>query len=1567
MTPTSSGKPLVSFAIPCYNHERYIGETLDSCLAQTYPNIEIVVVDDASTDGSRRIIEDYVRRFPDRIRADFNDRNCGQALTARKAVGLTRGDLIAGIGSDDLCLPHRIAAGVDLLLSNPALGAVFSRVQIIDGDGLPVSSSIEETFNASIENVRWRLLAGNCLCGPSVLARGELIRRHRPNAALRYVEDFDQWLRILDTHEIHRDDDVWIKYRQHASNLSIFTAETAPLAPYYETAICIIRALQRWPIDKLFTLESPGGGTERERELAQCHARLAEHCLMMDQASFGRPYLYSQEAYRQLVQAVELDADNQLAAALLPEAWRRLGDTGRAAGGKPTSFADWKQAGANATLDLAPPATVDERSIAFRAWQNKCQLRDIDGEHFAARMRTQWRRRARFALLLDGSDAPTLEETLGSLRNQIYSDWVAAIIGGQVEEAPRLTSLAATISAVAAVAALGRSDFGDWVLLVPRGAQLEPHALFALADAIECNPQWQLVYADDAPADGAPRFKPDFDRVLLAGADYLGIVAVAAPLLEAMAADARPAAGLGCALAWQIAGSMGDAAIGHVADLLFRLDAGTAAAPMDLLRACVASHFERQRQPVHLLDGPRPATTWSLPGPSEPLPPITLLPLAMSAGERDAVVAATAYPGLRSLPPAAAEPQALAAALAAAEDDIVLVLRPGLAPAAREWLQTLASTLLGWQAAAAAPAVLAGNAVEDAGYALGIGGSLGPALPATRYGEGGDTLGRAALPHRAAALAGSCLLLSRSALVAAGGLDATYASIGGCLADACLKLHRAGRTLVWTPIATLRRMSPPKAEAAEPPQAFVERWLPTLAHDPFWNRNLSLQSGAGLAETDLVPRWNPDRRDVLRVLALPLPPSGQAEYRVTAPLRMLDNLGLAQVTSACEPHIGKERAPTPVELERLAPDAIYAQAAFDDVRLQGLIHAARHNPGILRVFSLDDRVTDVPDYNASRRGLPPEKVAERMRLALSASQRLVVSTEPLAELYRNEIDDIRIVPNRLEKALWDAVPTPARPGGKKPRVGWAGAIQHQGDLAIIAPIIEALADEVDWVFFGMIPAGCEKFIAEFHAPVKPYAAYPAKLGSLALDLALAPLEINLFNEAKSNLRLLEYGFFGWPVIASDIVPYQTDGAPVCRVANRPQAWLTAIRERLADRAALRSEGERLRDWVRARYLLEDWPDDWLSALTPGGTPPPAPRARPPEIVADAAPKDVQGGWRPEARDGLPRVLAYAQTTKLHDYRAASPLRALRDAGLAHTMLVGKPESNVVSYLPSAEVARLAPDASYWHFIIDDLRLEGLQRCAHDFPELLRVYSLDDRIGDLPPSHPQAATFPGTLLDSRIREALRQCQRLIVTTQPLADLYGSLVESVQLIPNRLEKALWQDIARPAKTPRQRPRVGWAGAQQHQGDLALLAETIAALADEVDWIFFGLMPPGSEAHVREFHAPVGFRDYPAKLASLDLDIALAPLEINLFNEAKSNLRLLDYGYLGWPVVCTDILPYRTDAPPVTRVANTTAAWTRAIRELAADPDAARRQGEALRQWVCRGYLLEDRLDDWLRALT
>ena len=156
---------------------------------------------------------------------------------------------------------------------------------------------------------------------------------------------------------------------------------------------------------------------------------------------------------------------------------------------------------------------------------------------------------------------------------------------------------------------------------------------------------------------------------------------------------------------------------------------------------------------------------------------------------------------------------------------------------------------------------------------------------------------------------------------------------------------------------------------------------------------------------------------------------------------------------------------------------------------------------------------------------------------------------------------------------------------------------HLGDLEMVADVVRELAGEVEWVFFGMCPTALRPYVSAYYAGV-PTLDYPRQLMALARDwdLAIAPLEVNAFNECKSNLKLLEYGWCGVPVVCSDIAPYQ-GALPATRVRNRYKDWVAALRERLADLPAALREGEALQqqvaaDWVLGGDALAHWCRAW---------------------------------------------------------------------------------------------------------------------------------------------------------------------------------------------------------------------------------------------------------------------------------------------------------------------------------------------------------------------------------------
>lgn len=115
-------QPLVSIIIPVYNKAAFIRDTLDSALAQTYPNTEIILVDDGSSDGSLKILEKYTEDFPEKIRL-FAQKNAGVSPATNKGINMAKGDYIQFLDADDLLSPNKIENQIKLLAGH-SLGAI---------------------------------------------------------------------------------------------------------------------------------------------------------------------------------------------------------------------------------------------------------------------------------------------------------------------------------------------------------------------------------------------------------------------------------------------------------------------------------------------------------------------------------------------------------------------------------------------------------------------------------------------------------------------------------------------------------------------------------------------------------------------------------------------------------------------------------------------------------------------------------------------------------------------------------------------------------------------------------------------------------------------------------------------------------------------------------------------------------------------------------------------------------------------------------------------------------------------------------------------------------------------------------------------------------------------------------------------------------------------------------------------------------------------------------------------------------------------------------------------------
>lgn len=155
--------PLVSVVIPAFNHARYIEECVDSVLSQDHPAIEVIVVDDGSTDGTLERLQAYGTRI-----TLLMQRAGRQARARNLALGVARGELVAFLDSDDRYRPGRIRAAVQAFQDDPAAALVWSDYRRVDAEG------------RVLEVCRWRprddsfareLIAGNPICNATATVR----------------------------------------------------------------------------------------------------------------------------------------------------------------------------------------------------------------------------------------------------------------------------------------------------------------------------------------------------------------------------------------------------------------------------------------------------------------------------------------------------------------------------------------------------------------------------------------------------------------------------------------------------------------------------------------------------------------------------------------------------------------------------------------------------------------------------------------------------------------------------------------------------------------------------------------------------------------------------------------------------------------------------------------------------------------------------------------------------------------------------------------------------------------------------------------------------------------------------------------------------------------------------------------------------------------------------------------------------------------------------------------------------------------------------------------------------
>jgi glycosyltransferase involved in cell wall biosynthesis len=215
---------LVSVVIPTYNQESFVRETVESVLTQTYPNIEIIITDDGSVDGTARIIQGYADQYPGKVTAILSETNTGIAANLNRGLAKVSGEYIAWLGGDDLMLPGKIQKQVDLLRSrSDAVGCCHDAEIFNSSDGKIFglfSKLMNGTSGFREGGVELWFDACYFMLPSTMMILSESVPVHGFDERLKYLNDWLLDVEIFRSGKCVVINEVLGKYRRHEKNVS---------------------------------------------------------------------------------------------------------------------------------------------------------------------------------------------------------------------------------------------------------------------------------------------------------------------------------------------------------------------------------------------------------------------------------------------------------------------------------------------------------------------------------------------------------------------------------------------------------------------------------------------------------------------------------------------------------------------------------------------------------------------------------------------------------------------------------------------------------------------------------------------------------------------------------------------------------------------------------------------------------------------------------------------------------------------------------------------------------------------------------------------------------------------------------------------------------------------------------------------------------------------------------------------------------------------------------------------------------------------------------------------------
>lgn len=200
-----NNKPLVSILIPCYNHECFLDDCLNSIIKQTYENIEVLICDDCSSDGSFEKIKSYEDKLKSRFKRAVilkNETNCGVTANVNRLLKESKGEYLKTLASDDALAPEALEKAVDFFEKNDDISVVVANgIKVPENQHYPDFHSNERLYaeapDFSQNGFFERVAIHNEISAPAAMVRRKIYEEYGYYDETIKIEDFEFWLRIL--------------------------------------------------------------------------------------------------------------------------------------------------------------------------------------------------------------------------------------------------------------------------------------------------------------------------------------------------------------------------------------------------------------------------------------------------------------------------------------------------------------------------------------------------------------------------------------------------------------------------------------------------------------------------------------------------------------------------------------------------------------------------------------------------------------------------------------------------------------------------------------------------------------------------------------------------------------------------------------------------------------------------------------------------------------------------------------------------------------------------------------------------------------------------------------------------------------------------------------------------------------------------------------------------------------------------------------------------------------------------------------------------------------------------